>query len=143
VGAHLAEGIVSDAELYERARERLNRRKLSALADAGGVASALVTRLGNVHVGVCIVTSSSLGSCAEHTAIGSMITAGESAIHTIVAVKWDGRILSPCGRCREFIYQVDDANAVTRVLLPGGRVATIAELLPDHWAREPDAVVPS
>lgn len=36
------------------------------------------------------------------------------------------------GRCREFIYQVDNRNAATRVLMSGGRVMTIAELLPEQ-----------
>jgi cytidine deaminase len=128
--------MIKDAELYERAKKILNPRKLSSLAEAGGVASALVTNEGNVYVGVCIDTSSSMGFCAEHNAIGNMVTNGESRILTIVAVNWDGRILSPCGRCREFIYQVDSANSKTHVLLNGDRVSTITQLLPDHWADE-------
>ena len=128
--------MIEDDELYQRAKAALNPRKLSALADAGGVASALVTEQGNVYVGVCIDTSSSMGFCAEHNAVGSMITNGESKIVTIVAVNWDGRILPPCGRCREFIYQMDPANAKTRVLLSDERVSTVEQLLPDHWAQQ-------
>ena len=128
--------MIKDAELYERAKKALSPRRLSSLAEAGGVASALVTNDGNVYVGVCIDTSSSMGFCAEHNAVGNMVTNGESKILTIVAVNWDGRILSPCGRCREFIYQVDSANSETRVLLNGDRVSTITQLLPDHWADE-------
>jgi cytidine deaminase len=126
--------MISDSDLYLRARECLNPRRLSPHASAGSVASALVTPSGSVHVGVCIDTHCGLGFCAEHTAIGSMITAGESAIATIVAVARDGEILAPCGRCREFIFQVDPTNAQTRVLLPGDRAATLSELLPEHWA---------
>jgi cytidine deaminase len=128
--------VIEDDDLYQRAKEALNPRRLSPLAEAGGVASALVTDQGNVYVGVCIDSNCGLGSCAEHTAIGNMVTNGESRILTIVAVSWDGRILSPCGRCREFIYQVDSANATTRVLLNGGRESMIGLLLPDHWAEE-------
>ena len=128
--------MIEDDDLYQRAKEALNPRKLSPLAEAGGVASALVTDQGNVYVGVCIDTSSSMGFCAEHNAIGNMVTNGESRILTIVGVNWDGRILSPCGRCREFIYQMNSANASTRVLLNGDRESTIEQLLPDHWAEE-------
>lgn len=128
--------MIKDAELYQRARELLNPRRLSPLAEAGGVASALVTDQDKVYVGVCIDTSSGMGFCAEHNAIGSMVTNGESRILTIVAVNWDGRILPPCGRCREFIYQMDTANAETRVLLSGDRISTIKQLLPEHWAAE-------
>jgi cytidine deaminase len=42
-----------------------------------------------------------MGFCAEHAAIASMLTAGESKIMTIVAVNCEGAILPPCGRCRE------------------------------------------
>lgn len=128
--------MIVDGELYKKAKAMLNPRELSSLADAGGVASALVTEQGNVYVGVCIDTSSSTGFCAEHNAIGAMVTGGESKIMTIVAVNWDGRILAPCGRCREFIYQMNPANVQTRVLLSGGRVFTIEQLLPEHWAQD-------
>ena len=125
--------MISDSDLCERAKEVLNPRRLSELAEAGGVGSALVTDLGNVYVGVCIDTTSGMGFCAEHNAIGNMVTNGENRIHTIVAVDSEGHILPPCGRCREFIFQMDKSNARTRVLLEG-RVVTIADLLPDHWA---------
>lgn len=127
---------IKDTELYQRAKEVVNPRKLSPLAEAGGVGSALVTEKGNVYVGVCIDATSGMGYCAEHNAIGQMVTSGETRILTIVAVNWDGQILSPCGRCREFIFQMDAANGETRVLLSGGRVASIKELLPEHWARD-------
>jgi cytidine deaminase len=50
-----------------------------------------------------------------------MVTAGEYRIATIVAV-WrddDGLlyVLPPCGRCREFIRQVDPADLDTEVIL--------------------------
>jgi cytidine deaminase len=130
--------VITDGELWERARATLNPRTLSKHADSGGVACALVSSGGNVYVGVCIVTDCGMGFCAEHTAIGAMVTSGESTILTIVAVDKHGRTLSPCGRCREFIFQVDRANALTRVLLGEGHVSTIAELLPHHWAQDAD-----
>lgn len=125
--------MVTDDELHQRAKERLNPRALSADSSAGGVASALVTETGNIYTGVCIDTPCSMGFCAEHNAIGTMITEGESAIATIVAVRKDGSILPPCGRCREFIFQVNPANLHTRVLLGDQRVSTIEALLPERW----------
>lgn len=126
--------MTSDAELIQRAKEALNPRQLSPFVLAGGVASALVSEQGNVYVGVCIETNCQMGFCAEHNAIGSMVTDGESRILTIVAVDQEGRILPPCGRCREFIYQMHAANGGTRVLLDAGRVVALLELLPEHWA---------
>jgi cytidine deaminase len=125
---------MEDAELARRAQSVVAPRRLSPLAEAGSVGSALVTARGAVYVGVCIDTSSGMGFCAEHAAIAAMVTHGESRIVTIVAVDSAGRILPPCGRCREFIFQMDPANAQTRVLLAGGRVTTIETLLPEHWA---------
>ena len=126
--------MIDDQQLIQLAKKTLNPRKLSPHSDAGGVASALVTNKGNVYVGVCIDTNCSMGYCAEHNAIGTMVTNGESRIVTIVAVDWDGEIISPCGRCREFIFQIDEGNSETRVLLKGDRFVTIAQLLPEHWA---------
>ena len=64
-----------------------------------------------------------------------MITAAESRIERIVAVDWDGSILSPCGRCRELVVQVDDGNAETRVILRGG-VRLMRQLVPEHWLHD-------
>lgn len=128
--------MINDDELIRRATEVVNPRKLSCTVEVGGVGSALVTDRGNVYVGVCIDTTSSLGFCAEHNAIGNMITHGESRVATIVAVNDQGKILAPCGRCRELIYQLGSANAETRVLLSNSRVARLKDLLPEHWSEQ-------
>jgi cytidine deaminase len=128
--------MVDDQDLIREATEVLNPRRLSPTVEVGGVASALVTDKGNVYVGVCIDAGCSIGFCAEHAAIGNMITNGESKIISIVAVDSDGNTLPPCGRCREFIYQVDPYNAETRILLRNGTVKKLKELLPDHWAAQ-------
>jgi cytidine deaminase len=123
--------------LIARARAVLNPRKLSPMAEAGGVGSALLTSARNIYVGVCVDTMAA-GICAERAAIAAMVTAGESRIEAIVAVDWDGVVLPPCGVCREFIWQVDAGNRAARVLLPSGRSATLADLLPHHWWRGGD-----
>jgi len=100
----------------------------------GDVASALVTTKGNRYLGVCIDTGSGTGFCAEHSAIAAMVTAGEYHIARIVAVWRDEHdalyVLPPCGRCREFIRQIDDANLDTEVILGRDRSARLRELLP-------------
>ena len=119
-------------ELIALARKTLNPRELSDSASAGSVAAALLTDKGNVYTGVCIDTPCSMGFCAEHAAAAAMITAGESRIARIVAVYQDGSIMPPCGRCREFMVQIDHANLACEVRLPD-RIATLDELLPDRW----------
>lgn len=104
------------------------------------VAAALDTATGQRHVGVCIDTGSGTGFCAEHAAIAAMVTSGEYQIARIVAV-WrdeDGRlyVLPPCGRCREFIRQIDPGNLDTEVVLGRTSVA-LRELLPAWEWPEP------
>src|SRR5262249_40991699 len=124
--------MIDDAERVRVARETLNPRRLSALAEAGGVGCALVTEKGNVYRGVCIDTACSMGFCAEHAAIAGMVTAGENQIASIVAVDWDGAIIPPCGRGREFIYQGDGRKGKTRVIREN-KVVALKALLPDRW----------
>jgi len=120
-------------ELLRQARETLRPRRLSAFAEAGGVAAALVSADGRIFTGVCVDTTSSMGFCAEHAAAAALITAGESQVLKMVAVNWDGRILPPCGRCREFISQLHDQNRSTEVLVAEGKVVKLADLLPCDW----------
>ncbi|MGI8900181.1 MAG: cytidine deaminase family protein [Nocardioides sp.] len=100
----------------------------------GDVASTLVTRSGNRYSGVCIDTGSGTGFCAEHAAISAMVTAGEYAIAKIVAVWRDHSdrlyVLPPCGRCREFIRQVDASNLETEGVLGRNESASLNQLLP-------------
>ena len=118
-------------ELTRIARETLNPRELDDGNYAGSVAAALESESGNVYRGVCIDTSSSMGFCAEHAAIAAMVTAGESRIRRVVAVHASG-VVAPCGRCREFMYQINHGNLDAEVLLRGG-VTTLRELLPHCW----------
>ena len=120
-------------ELYQRAKAVVNPRRLSDEAESGGVGAALLTEQGRVYVGVCIDTACSMGFCAEHAAAAAMVTAGESRVLKMVAVGWDGRVMPPCGRCREFISQLDDGNRDARVMVAQGTVVTLRELLPFDW----------
>lgn len=120
-------------ELYKLAKAVLNPRRLSEEAEAGGVGAAILAENGEVYTGVCIDTSSGMGFCAEHAAAAAMITAGGGRVLKMVAVGWDGAIMPPCGRCREFISQLHEENRETEVLVAEGVVVTIRELLPFDW----------
>ena len=119
-------------ELTHIARETLYPRELSDSSSAGSVAAALVTDRGNVFRGVCIDTPCSMGFCAEHAAIAAMVTAGESRVEQLVAVSAESGIVSPCGRCREFLYQINHDNLQTEILLKSS-IVTLADLLPHVW----------
>ena len=97
---------------------------------AGGVGAALLSETGDVFTGICIDARSSLGFCAEHAAIAEMLKHRQTRIRAIVAVRDDGEVLSPCGRCRELIRQTDPANWNSQIILPGKRVEPLSALLP-------------
>lgn len=125
-------------KLYDVAREVQNDRKISPFIDAGGVAAAILTKQGNIYVGVCIDTASTLGMCAERNAIANMITNGESQIHKVVAVMPDGKVGSPCGACREYMMQLDKDSGEIEILLDleTERTVRLKELIPDWWGHE-------
>ena len=64
-----------------------------------------------------------------------MITAGENRVLKMVAVDWDGSILPPCGRCREFISQLHERNKEAEVLVAEGEICSLEELLPYDWKK--------
>ena len=123
--------------LYEKALEVQNGRVISPFVDAGGVAAAILTKEGNIYVGVCIDTCCSLGMCAERNAIANMITNGESKIDKVVAVMGDERVGSPCGACRELMMQLSPESSKIEILTDKETktTVTLGELMPDWWGR--------
>jgi cytidine deaminase len=124
---------MDDSQLIERAQSVLHVRQLTDECIAGEVAAALRTSQGNVYVGVSISAGCGIGFCAEHSAIAAMVTAGETRIQKLVAISADGKLLPPCGRCRELLYQIDRGNLETEIILGPGRPTRLAELLPRRW----------
>ena len=90
----------------------------------------IVSRSGKKYTGICLDFSSSLGFCAEHAAIAEMLKAHESEIALVVAVAENGNVLPPCGRCREMMWQLNDANADALIILAPARALPLRELLP-------------
>ncbi len=123
--------------LYNEALKVQNDRTVSPFIDAGGVAAALLSAGGNIYVGVCIDTASTLGMCAERSAIAAMLTHGESKIDKVVAVMPDGNVGSPCGACREFMMQLDKDSGNIEILLDRDTKKTVflRDLLPDWWGK--------
>jgi cytidine deaminase len=121
-----------DKELIDAALAVTGGFKLREDFSAGTVGAAIRTAQGNIYTGICIDLACGLGFCAEAAAVAEMLKHRETQIISVAAVGDEG-ILSPCGRCREMIAQVDRRNLNCRVLLPEGKSTTLAELLPDHW----------
>ncbi len=122
-------------KLYHEAQKVQNARIISPFIETGGVAAALITKAGNIYVGVCIDTASTLGMCAERNAIANMITNGESQIDKIVAVMPDGKVGFPCGACREYMMQLDKDSGEIEILLDleSKKTILLKDLIPNWW----------
>ncbi len=124
---------MTNEDLIKKAKSIVKPKKMRHRFTTADCGCALITDKGNVYLGVSIDTPSSMGFCAEHSAIASMVTNGEFKINKIVAVLDDGTVLPPCGRCREFMYQIDKSNLTTEVLIKKDKTVKLKELLPFVW----------
>jgi cytidine deaminase len=134
--------LLTNEELIMSAARILKPRATTGGRLIGDNAATLLTDKGNAYSGVCIDTGSGTGFCAEHSAMAAMVTFGEYRIARIVAVWRDERngklyVLPLCGRCREFMRQIDEANLETQVVLGRNRSMKLKELLPYHEWPEP------
>lgn len=112
------------------------------------VGAALRTRSGRIYTGVNLdAYLGRMAVCAEAVALGrALVDLGDAGIETIVAVRHpepeeqdqNVAVVSPCGACRELIFDYD-RNA--RVIVPAGKraaVMPIADLLPNKYRRGPE-----
>jgi cytidine deaminase len=126
---------MTNGQLIAKAKQVAKLKRVSEDVRIGEVGCALVTDKNNVYVGVSIDACCGIGFCAEHGAVACMVTNGEYKIEKIVAVSVDGTILPPCGRCRELMYQIDEKNMDTDVIVDRSRAVKLKDLLPDPWQK--------
>lgn len=71
------------------------------------VAAAVIDDEGRVHYGVNVENAAyPVGTCAEQTAIGAMITAGGSrVIDKVLIAAGSDAVVQPCGACRQRIAE--------------------------------------
>ena len=100
------------------------------------VGAAIRTRRGKIHSGANVENASyGLTVCAERCAVFAAVAAGDTRDYEAIAIVIDGPELpSPCGACRQVLWEF---SPDTRVLLAttGGlrRATTLRELLPDAF----------
>ncbi len=98
------------------------------------VGCALLCKNGKLYSGVNC--DGIHGSCAEYITVGIAISAGEREFDTIVAVhdKQKDYVISPCGNCRQMLYDYcpdikvivkDDEDNLVKV--------SVRDLLPFAW----------
>jgi len=121
--------------IYATKKVRRIAKKRQDWGLMGYVGAALLTKQGNVYTGVNLALFCGIGFCAEHSAVAEMIKNGETVIEKMVAVTAEGKIIPPCGRCRELLYQIDESNLKTEVFVESGSKQRLADLLPHNWQK--------
>jgi cytidine deaminase len=134
----------ADKELIAAATAAIKRRYRDDWQEVG---AALRTRDGKIFTGVNLdAYLGRMAVCAEAVALGrAVVDTGDAGIETIVAVRHPPpdekdqaiAVVSPCGACRELIFDYDPK---ARVIVPNGKtpaVVPIAELLPNKYSRGP------
>jgi len=124
---------ITDQQLLRKAKAAARKREVSPTFQYGSVGCALVSDKGRVYVGCCLDVAGGLGFCAEHAAVAAMLVDGGRRIKKVVAVTDDGVILSPCGRCRELMYQVNGNKADILVIVGKDETVSLEQLLPMPW----------
>ena len=100
------------------------------------VGAALLTAKGEIFTG-CNVENASYGlsNCAERSAIFAAVAQSgpELDIHTIAVVNDQGVPCSPCGACRQVIYEFGPEAKVVFQGKKAWKTSHITELLPDGF----------
>ena len=122
-----------DQELIAQARSLIFERfKL----DYHHIGASLRTRSGRIFSAVHLEAHvGRVAVCAEAVALGMAASAGDTDVEVVVAVDRHGRIVPPCGMCRELL---SDYAPDCRVILGEGRIVSVGDLLPEKYQREGD-----
>jgi homotetrameric cytidine deaminase len=77
------------------------------------------------------------GQCAEASALGALVAAGESAITAVAVVAEKVEVCPPCGGCRQRLAEFGSAQTPVHLGRPGAApmTTTLAELLPLSFGR--------
>jgi homotetrameric cytidine deaminase len=97
------------------------------------VGAALRSPSGAIHVGANVENAAyPQGQCAEASAIGAMVAAGDRAISAVAVVAEKLDICPPCGGCRQRLKEFAAPDTPVYLGRPGGplQTTTMAELLP-------------
>ena len=127
--------------LYEKAKEQYRPGDVSPFIYAHHVVCALEAEDGTIFTGFCIESACGvMNLCAERVAALNMyVNSGQTKIRRLIAFRdqplTGGASGMPCGACREFLYQLDEANGNTEILVDYEKRETVTrgELMPDWW----------
>jgi homotetrameric cytidine deaminase len=97
------------------------------------VGAALRTPGGAVYAGANVENASyPQGQCAETSAIGALVAAGETEIAAVAVVAERMDVCPPCGGCRQRLSELAGPDTPVHLGRPGGEYRTfaLAELIP-------------
>jgi homotetrameric cytidine deaminase len=103
------------------------------------VGAALRGRSGAIYAGANVENVAyPQGQCAEASALGALVAAGESAITAVAVVAERLDICPPCGGCRQRLAEFGGPETPVHMGRPGAEphAATLGELLPGSFGRE-------
>ena len=109
------------------------RKNAHAPYSGFSVGACLKSKSGKLYAG-CNVENAAYpqGQCAEASAIGVMVAAGEKEIVEILVVAESPEPVSPCGGCRQRLREFAADQTPVHLCGPEGlrRTITLGELLP-------------
>ena len=100
------------------------------------VGAAVRGASGAVYAGANVENSAyPQGQCAEASALGAMVAAGEASITAVAVVAERLEYCPPCGGCRQRLSEFGDVDTPVYLGRPGGALRTVAlgELLPGSF----------
>lgn len=124
--------------LYDKAFNASKETFKNEVCEIGSVGCALLNENGHIYVGKNLDMSCSLGMCAERNAISSMLTYETCRILKLVCVHKSGKIIMPCGACREFMKQLGPICKDVQILINLNPIQFINldKTIPNWWAKE-------
>lgn len=130
--------------LFLRAQEEYHPEEVSPFVYAHHVVCALESEDGTIYTGFCIESCSGvMNLCAERVAALNMyVNSGQTKIKRLIAFRdkapfGEGSGM-PCGACREFLYQLNEENENTEIMVnyETRETVTLKELMPKWWGIE-------
>lgn len=131
-------------KLYEKAKVEYHPEEVSPFVYAHHVVCAIEAENGEIYTGFCIESCSGvMNLCAERVAALNMyLSSGQTRVKRLIAFR-DGAPSGggsgmPCGACREFLYQLNEANEDMEIMVDyeTRETITLKELIPNWWGKE-------
>jgi homotetrameric cytidine deaminase len=131
--------LLETPDLLLRAADAVMRNAHARYSDFK-VGAALRTPSGAVYTGANVENASyPEGQCAETSAIGALVAAGETEIAAVAVVAEKMEFCPPCGGCRQRLSELARPETPVHLGRPGGehQTFTLGEIFPLSFELEP------